>query len=543
MSKIRILAATLCVVGSAFPFHSFGEPTVRYWSGATDQTWATASNWTNGVPENGDDIVLLSGDPPKSVPNGTVIRNITALNKAQWFTFGGTFTLTGDITHNGPYTSGYYFYLSSANITLSEGEHSFDANTADFRAMTLTLSGPGSLVKKGPRIFLSDSNAAFGNFTFSGGFRVEEGTFILGTDRMMPNVTNVTVTGSASQLTLNGAGLNTAAPLWISDGGKVSIAAGVTQTVATLTIDGVARHAGTWGIRGSGADYYDSHFLGDGILVVSSGEGEGGDLSTAPQTCVYISSTTSNCEWSKPANWENGLFPVAGDNVVISNDAWSTPKQDISKPGFFIGNLTYRNKNSVFHLTEGLTITGNVSVWSTTTANQQLHSGTLTITEGWHTFDCSGSGPLDFVNTASLAGPGSVVKTGSQYLGFAKGCSFTGEFVVSGGAVKLNIGASWTNCPKVTVTGSGAQLMLTTNTTASAKLSTKTDVYIANAGKLDLGAGIAEPIRSLYLDGNRKGTGTYGSTASAAQHKNNTYFTGAGVLTVTDGGGLLVIFK
>ncbi|HQQ92389.1 MAG TPA: hypothetical protein PLU38_11045 [Kiritimatiellia bacterium] len=50
-----------------------------------------------------------------------------------------------------------------------------------------------------------------------------------------------------------------------------------------------------------------------------------------------------------------------------------------------------------------------------------------------------------------------------------------------------------------------------------------------------------EAVAYLYLNGEMRRVGTYGSTSSPAAHKNDTFFSGTGVLTVLyDKSGTLI---
>lgn len=62
--------------------------------------------------------------------------------------------------------------------------------------------------------------------------------------------------------------------------------------------------------------------------------------------------------------------------------------------------------------------------------------------------------------------------------------------------------------------------------------------------RIHLDAGVDQTIAWLWLDGARLGTGTWGSTSSAATHKDDAHFAGTGVLTVRGaGGGTLIAVK
>ena len=68
----------------------------------------------------------------------------------------------------------------------------------------------------------------------------------------------------------------------------------------------------------------------------------------------------------------------------------------------------------------------------------------------------------------------------------------------------------------------------------SSAIADRADLSIAAGGgaKVELAAGVNEAVAHLYLDGEMRRVGTYGSTSSPAAHKDDTFFSGTGVLTV-----------
>ena len=72
-------------------------------------------------------------------------------------------------------------------------------------------------------------------------------------------------------------------------------------------------------------------------------------------------------------------------------------------------------------------------------------------------------------------------------------------------------------------------------------------LWIASGAKVDLAAGVNETVTNLYLNAELAYIGTWGSTSSAADHRNNAYFSGTGILTVlagpvgADTGTLLIV--
>ena len=93
--------------------------------------------------------------------------------------------------------------------------------------------------------------------------------------------------------------------------------------------------------------------------------------------------------------------------------------------------------------------------------------------------------------------------------------SYTGDTTVNGGVLQLASGGS---------------------------LNTATTVRIASGAAMDLD--VNQTVDKLYLNDALQSAGTWGSTSSGAQNKNNTYFAGTGILTVSNGhGGTLFKFK
>jgi autotransporter-associated beta strand protein len=135
-------------------------------------------------------------------------------------------------------------------------------------------------------------------------------------------------------------------------------------------------------------------------------------------------------------------------------------------------------------------------------------------------------------------------------LGLTKGASgylllygayntYTGATTVNGGTLEVSAGARLGFSERVTVSGGTLKLM---NANALADTAT---LRIAG-GKVHLQSG-TDTIGALYLGGVRRGPGTYGSSSSSADIKDNTYFdsAGTGVISVPsinpgsvwDGGG------
>lgn len=104
------------------------------------------------------------------------------------------------------------------------------------------------------------------------------------------------------------------------------------------------------------------------------------------------------------------------------------------------------------------------------------------------------------------AGPCSIIKAGAGTLEFTGANNYTGDTTVQAGMLAVN-GNSIAD---------GNKLVL-------------------NGGKLALAAAANETVNSLYFGETLQAPGTYGSTTSTAAVKDDTHFSGTGILTVTTG--------
>jgi autotransporter-associated beta strand protein len=125
------------------------------------------------------------------------------------------------------------------------------------------LMGALSLVKAGVgTLHLSGTNN-----TFSGAATVSGGTLEVNAAARLGFSPDVTVTAGLLKI-LGSAALDDGATLRI-EGGKVSVAAGCTDAVGSLILNGRRARKGTWGASGSNADYVDNdHFTGTGSIRV-----------------------------------------------------------------------------------------------------------------------------------------------------------------------------------------------------------------------------------------------------------------------------------
>jgi uncharacterized repeat protein (TIGR02543 family) len=99
-----------------------------------------------------------------------------------------------------------------------------------------------------------------------------------------------------------------------------------------------------------------------------------------------------------------------------------------------------------------------------------------------------------------------LIKTGAGTLAFTGANTYIGDTTVSQGTLSVN-GNSIANTNKL----------------------------IINSGLVDVATAANETVNSLYYGTTQQAAGTYGSTSSDATHKDNTRFSGAGIVTVLTG--------
>ena len=136
----------------------------------------------------------------------------------------------------------------------------------------------------------------------------------------------------------------------------------------------------------------------------------------------------------------------------------------------------------------------------------------------------AGSGGLTIAGNDVL-----ILKAANTYRG--KTCVGSGILQVGDGTLStsklgegdVEVAAGGTLCIKSRVAKAIAE-------TATIALGNTGDVVF---GMMDLGPGVNETVGSLVLGDKVQPAGTYGSRASTATHKLNSYFTGSGMLTVT----------
>ncbi len=364
-------------------------------------------------------------------------------------------------------------------------------------------AGNHNLVKNsaGTMVLSGTNNTYTGATTVAGGTLAISGT-ITGTS-------TVTINGAGSLLVPTGGSLTATGALAtaIATGASIVVESGATLTAASSTIawnpgtfkiDGALNVTGAFTVStnatapltGAGTITAGSFTVGNAATVVN--------YSTAAMNVSGVLKLgTATAAHSTTFNQTAGIITTGGLQL---GDAASTTAQSFSltggtlkigSSGIFTAGLGARN------LSLGSATVGAAAAWSSNLPT------TLTSTTTGTTFDTTG-GNISLSNVLSGVGA-KLVKSGSGFLILTGINTYTGDTVVDGGTLAVN-GTSIANTGKL---------------------------VINTGGKVD--ASGTEVVDTLFFGGAQQAAGTWGSTSSAATNKNDTYFSGTGVVSVTNG--------
>jgi fibronectin-binding autotransporter adhesin len=362
-------------------------------------------------------------------------------------------------------------------------------------AHNLNKAGAGNMV-------LTGTNGYTGATTVSGGtLTIQGATSGAGTS-------GVTVQGAGSLLVASGGSLASSGALStaIATGASIVVENGATLAAAsaniawnpsTFRIDGLLNLTGaltvstnaTIPITGAGAITAGSFTMGNAATVANFSAAE-----MILSGSIKLGSTTAS--HSTRLNHNAGAITAAalqlGDaaSTVTQTYALTGGTLKLGSSGIIIAGLGTRS------VLFGSGTVGAVAPWSTTLAL------TLTSTTTGTTFDTSGG---NISLSGALSGDGAkLVKSGSGTLILTAINTYTGDTVVNAGTLLVN-GLALANSGKLVI----------------------------NGGQVDVSG--TEVVDTLFFGGVQQAAGTWGSTSSTAANKNDTYFSGTGVVSVTSG--------
>jgi len=502
-------------------------PTNYTWSavGGADTFLNTATNWVGGtVPEFGGTSIVTFG-----TGGGTATVNTNASLYGMIFNRDGNFTVA-----NGDGT-----------LTLGLGGISAAAPTATARAYTiaedttLVANQTWSItnVLGGTTLYVS-GNIGDGTNTF-GFTKLGNGTLVLsGTNTFDGVITNwcggIQISSSnALGSTAGGTVINTAgaSSAWLSFYGGITLAEplnfigggstggclnnnGGTNTVSGLITTTAGRFVA---LAGTVLNITGGMVAPNSPQVVFNAQGAI-NIATTPLnfgtgifwtdsgglTYLGVASNTWGRLTLTGGTLRMGVANALPTNSVLQvGGVWYAPSCTLDLNGFSqtVGELGRAEP------TPG-TIAITSSVPATLTVNQSTVSGYDGMINGYVSLLKLGTGTLTVTNAFT---------------------STAGSFVVSNGT--LVVGSNGTlgnNSTNIVVGGTGTLTLQNSNT-----LSDNATLSIGNGGaKVSLATGVNEAVRYLFLGNSQKRAGTYGSSSSAAAVKDDTHFSGTGILTV-----------
>lgn len=265
-------------------------------------------------------------------------------------------------------------------------------------------------------------------------------------------------------------------------------------------------------------------------LVAQSGVVQGAGTA-AGQTCIGGAMTPTNVitvqggatlalDGIGPLG-ESTVTPAFAPSVVINNSGLrGSGLAFVANLTLNHGEVTIGNGIAIAGFDTALSFVGTVTVAGDSllastvitptagpTANASLGSPGLSGTV-FNVSDVTSSADVDLDVQAVLRNANSTVspltKTGAGTMFLEGANTYTGDTTITGGVLTVN-GSSIVDTNKVVI----------------------------NGGKLGVADGMNETVGSLYFGSVKQAAGTYGSTTSTATHKDDTHFSGAGIVTVS----------
>lgn len=103
------------VVASPGRYNSSGQPfSMNTWTGATDNSWATASNWSLGtIPGSGDDVQIIKSTNQPTTSSAVTVNSLVINSGASLI---ATATFSGTVTFNRALSEGSKWYFISSPV-------------------------------------------------------------------------------------------------------------------------------------------------------------------------------------------------------------------------------------------------------------------------------------------------------------------------------------------------------------------------------------------------------------------------------------------
>jgi len=458
-----LLLSLLAAVGGL----QITAPAQTAWTGATDNNWNNAGNWTNGVPGVGV-AAFLTNNSTVTYPAPMAAASFGSLNSAGRLTIsaaGFNIDAGGTAAYTGQSNSVLTVNSGGVVIITNSGNWSVTSNSiVDVQGGTLIVTNnPAGAISFGPNGNHSTANAA--GFTNNGGTVVFSQPF-----NLRGRFSRVHMTGGTLDMQ-GGGGITESANdqerLWLINGGAVNLGNfTLSRTVHTFANGGVVISNGTinatslqignsasragFSLAGGVFTNTGSFVIGDRNNAATSGERRvffyvrGGTMVSTTAAGIIIGNQSN--AGAAAANIFGANLDVGGTGTLYAEGITLVKDATLSNVH---GSLLLGGTGIIYLGSGGLI--GNVGVSGTTYA-VSLSGGTLaaknasfgigadlTFASGTTTIKCAdGAGTsYDIWMTNVIAGSGTFAKTGGGNFIVLGTATHTGNILINEGKLTL----------------------------------------------------------------------------------------------------------
>jgi len=512
------------------------EPISHVWDAeGTDTLFSTAANWADDATPAFDGTthaIFATGGSTATVDMAASLYGITFNRDAAFTLAVGSGSLTlglGGITATPP-TASSRTYALDADLTLYANQlWALTRNGAG--VPTLSVSGA---ITDGDLVY-GITQSGNGILTLSGA-NTFDGTVTVKTGGVL-RINSSTALGSTNGATV------------IENGGYMEVTGGVVvEEPLTINGDAAIGYAGT--LRSNaGSNVWSGRITSNGSRIRCNGGSlditggtSGGGLVLGANGGTYIRFSEKPLLSSSVTAHSSGggiLLAVTNSAFTYLEVGGSFLRTDL--PGALPPTVTLQqgagsSKSSLIDLNGNDQTVGTLRTGWDGPETRTLYSvapATLTVNQ---------SGTSEY--NASITGAVSLVKLGAGNLTISGINNTTGSFTVNGGTLTLSASGTFgDNATNIVVGGSGTLALATSSGISDNAVVTMPAAGVDTA-KISLAAGVNETVGWLLYGEKVQRVGTYGSTASAAQHKDDSRFSGTGVLTVRrDDSGTVILLR
>jgi uncharacterized repeat protein (TIGR01451 family) len=515
----------------------------------TTGNWSTAGNWSCGHVPTSADTVEIVGSYSITVDGTYNASTLSVGPNAAWcFATTLSFNSGSQVTVTGTTTLGRGCIISSATLNMSNGGTLITSGLAlNTSGATLNWTpGTGTVQLTGTNTLPSTIFTSFYNLIIASNTTTMSRALTIN-NNLTVNSGATFSTGSTNTWTLSVAGATSVT-------GTLTLANTATKT---FTGDVTINSGGVWNETGAAAINFAGS-LTNNATTFTANTGthtfSGTNKTLSGTTAIVIPTATFTGAYANSGTLTSATLLTVTGTTLTNNGTINASTALSGTGGVTQGTSGILNIGGTSGITT-LTATANGNTVNYNGAAQTVHnnnyynltlsgSGAKTLQTGTTAI----GGDLTLSGTATTSGVTGLTIGGSVILG--SGTTFTsgsythnvagnwtnngGTFTPGSGTVNLNGGSqtiggsSASTFNNLTLSGSG------TKTFSAAE--TITGTLTINSGvNAGLATGTNSTAACLILNGVSYPAGTYGSSSSAATYKNDTFFSGTGIVTVSPG--------